>query len=145
MAPPKVPVQFVAKGEYGDFAWMIQQHEYVNALFVFSDVIEFMDSMDWSNGNAWIRPHTMNNPEIIIPQAANVPIGSIHHGGFSSLDTATQEYIDDAIEKIQTLSDTDNYNVIYFAADDDNKIAVNNYIVSPTVRNYITSAINNIV
>lgn len=144
MVPPIVASKFITKGQPGDFSWMIQQDIYKDALFIFNDNIESINSYKRGNGNAWIRAHTINNPEKIRPQAANLPVASIRRGGFTALDTKTQDYIDTAIQRIQTIIDNHEYETIYFAAANDNKIATNNYTVASSVRDYITSAINSL-
>lgn len=144
MTPPIIASIFHTKGEIGDFSWMIQQDLYKDVLFIFNDSIEFTNSYKRGNGNAWIRAHTINNPEETRPQAANIPVSSIRTGGFSALDTKTQNYIDESIQKIQTIINNHVYETIYFAAESDNKIATNNYVVASSVRDYITSAIHSL-
>jgi hypothetical protein len=144
MAPPIVPCKFVAKNQEGDFAWMIQQEMYDNCFFIFNDQIEFLHSYRRGNGNSWIRPHTINNPEIIRPRSANVPVASIKTGGFTALNTKTINCINSSITRIQNIINEHDYDTIYFAALDDDKIAISNYTVASAVRNYITSAIMNL-
>jgi hypothetical protein len=143
MVPPIIPCRFVAKGQIGDFAWMLQT-TYENSLLIFNDTIENINSHKIGNGNTWARRYTVNNPDIILPLAANIPVASIRTGGYTTLDTITQANIDAAIDRISTLINAHTYDNIYFAALNDDKIATANYTVSSTVRNYITSAINNL-
>lgn len=142
--PTIVPCEYVGKNQIGDFAWMIEQDVYANSLFVFNDKLELMNKNAFGNGNAWVRKYTINNPQMTRPQAANVPVASIHTGGFQTLDTTTLNAIDAAVAVIHNLVHTHTYDTLYFAAKNDHKIATDNYNVSSDVRNYITSAIQNL-
>ena len=140
-----IPSVYTSKYTIGDFPWMIQQTLYKNSLFIFDERIEFINSYKVGNGNAGVRPYSINNPEIIKPLAAGIPLASIKKGGFSSMSGANKAYIDDAINSIKTILGNFEYDNIYFAARNDNKVAISNYAVSADVRNYITQQINDLV
>lgn len=135
-----IPCEFTTKGAYGDFPWMIEQLLYENCFFIFDDRIEFINSYKTGNGNAGVRPYTINNPEIIIPLAAGIPLASIKKGGFTSL-SANKASIDTAFNTIKNIFNNNTYNNVYYPVRQDGKIATSGYVVSDDVRTYITEQI----
>ena len=85
---------FAGAGKAGDFAWMIRQQEYADALFVFNDNEEqfraHRDDPDGAfgcaagGGNAIIRPHQCKNP----PQA----IGDVAGAGMTWDEESVQRF-----------------------------------------------------
>lgn len=110
------PVRFVKKGAHGDYATMVKNSAYDDALFIIAE--NFMHSMITKRtagaGTACLRPYTYQfltkaeRANGIAPRAAGVPTGlSINTEGFPFMDdTYTKRIIDLSIERIALILDT---------------------------------------
>jgi len=141
-----VPSTFAGRGRAGDFAWMIEQPEYADALFVFNDNEgEFRAHQRHGagarqcragGGNAVIRPYQCQDP----PRAAGIPTGD--HGGYPRLTDDARGAIDDALAAITTLLAAGRYQrVIYSAADDSGALGTGIFDVGDDVKRYIVSGL----
>ena len=139
-------VIFTQSNTVGDFNWMIKQPIYQQVLFLFNDNQEqFLDFLNNGNrgtgclsgsGNAVIRPYQCLNP----PRAAGIPTG-VNQQGYKSL-TQAQPYIDAAINRIQQLLQTGNYNrVMFSAANDGQSLGTSIFSPSEEVKVYIVNRI----
>jgi hypothetical protein len=135
---------FNGPGKSGDFAWMIRQAEYADALFVFNDNEEQFRAhrqdpqgsygCSAGGGNAIIRPFQCQNP----PRAIGIPTGS-NGQGYSALTDAVRQTIDEAIAAIQDLIATGRYQrLVYSAADAAGDLGTGIFEVHPDVKGYIT-------
>ncbi len=109
--------QYKSRGTTGDFAWMINQPEYANTLFVFNDNEKqfraFLKGdpsgvMD-GGGNAGIRSYQGHTPR----RAAGIPTGD--GGGYSELSEHVKSTIDLAVAEIKTLLDSGLYDQLVFS------------------------------
>lgn len=141
---------FSGTGKAGDFAWMIRQPEYSDALFVFNDNEEqfraHRDDPDGAfgcaagGGNAIIRPYQCKNP----PQAIGIPTGS-NGRGYTALTAEVRQTIDDAIGTIQDLIATGRYQrLFYSAANAAGDLGTGIFDVHPDVKSYITERLKRI-
>ena len=141
---------FAGAGKAGDFAWMIRQSEYADALFVFNDNEEqfraHRDDPDGAfgcapgGGNAIIRPHQCKNP----PQASGIPTGSSGRG-YTALTPDVRQTIDDAIGTIRELIATERYRrLFYSAANEAGDLGTGIFDVHPDVKSYITARLKGI-
>jgi hypothetical protein len=141
-----VPSTFAGRGCAGDFAWMIEQPEYADALFVFNDNEgEFRAHQRHApgarrchagGGNAVVRPYQCQDP----PRAAGIPTGD--RGGYPRLTDDARAAIDDALAAITTLLAAGGYErVIYSAADDSGALGTGIFDVGDDVKRYIVSGL----
>ena len=143
--PQIIGSQFTGKNKYGDFAWMIKQDEYSNALFIFNDDIESIHKYQKGAGNACIRPYNSNNPAIEIPRSAGIPTGSRKQKkGFQELNSESQSQIDDAIDKIKTLILQHQYETIYYSAKSTGELGTNLFKPCHEIVEYITEQISSL-
>ena len=145
-----VPSTFAGRGRAGDFAWMIEQPEYADALVVFNDNEgEFRAHQRHGagarrcgagGGNAVIRPYQCEDP----PRAAGIPTGAA--GGYPRLTAGAKEAIDDALAAIATLLATGRYDrVIYSAADGSGALGTGIFVVGGDVKRYIVDGLRELV
>jgi hypothetical protein len=135
---------FTDPNKEGDFAWMIQQPQYSNALFLYNDNVEHRLKFIRGGGNAVIRPYNQFNPNVKIPQSAGIPTGSLQNGGFKVLDPSTKKYIDDAIDNIKNLIRIHQYKQVYYSAAPDGTLGSGIFLIHPTVKIYITNQIRSL-
>jgi hypothetical protein len=146
-----VPSRFQGRDRPGDFAWMIVQPEYADALFVFNDNEEQFRAfrrdprsaagLSPGGGNATIRPHRGADP----PRAAGIPTGRAGQG-YATLTADVRQAIDDALEFIVELLATGRYHrVVYSAANDDGDLGTGIFEVGDEVKRYIVSGLRRLV
>ena len=137
---------FAGRGGPGDFAWMIEQPEYADALFIFNDnESEFRAHQGHpagarrchaGRGNAVVRPYQCEDP----PRAAGIPTGDA--GGYSRLTDGARAAIDDALAAIRALVASGRYQrVIYSAADDSGALGTGIFVVADDVKRYIVDGL----
>lgn len=136
---------FSGPGQIGDFAWMITQAEFDDALFVFNDNESQFRAFrrDASGGagcspgggNAVIRPYRCQHP----PRAAGVPTGD--GGGYAHLDEHATSVIDDAIALVADLLTTGRYRRVFYSADahDPDLLGTGIFHVGDDVRRYVVT------
>lgn len=143
---------FKERGTVGDFAWMIEQREYADALFIFNDNEEqfraFQDDSSSADGcsagggNAVIRPYRCADP----PRAAGVPTGWIRRGGYPLLTPSTKQVITESIAVVDELVQTGRYKrVFYSAADAGGTLGTGIFNVGDDVKAYIVSELRRVV
>jgi hypothetical protein len=135
---------FTDPNKEGDFAWMIQQPQYRDALFLYNDNVEHRLKSIRGGGNAVIRPYNQYNPNVKIPRSAGIPTGSLQNGGFKVLDEPTKKYIDDAIDNIKNLIRVHQYKQVYYSAAPDGTLGSGIFLIHPTVKIYITNQIRSL-
>ena len=134
---------FQGRGRPGDFAWMIEQPDWSDALFVFNDNEEQFrayqrDPADprgctRGGGNAAIRPYRCADP----PRAAGVPTGA-GGAGYGSLTDAVRDVIDDAVAVVRSVAESAGYErIVYSAADDSGRLGTGIFEVGEDVKAYI--------
>ena len=141
---------FAGAGKAGDFAWMIRQSEYADALFVFNDneeqFLAHRDDPDGAfgcaagGGNAIIRPYQCKNP----PHAIGIPTGS-NGRGYTALTPKVRQTIDDAIGWIRQLIATERYQRLFYSAcNAAGDLGTGIFAVHPDVKSYITERLKGI-
>jgi hypothetical protein len=134
---------FTGSGKFGDFAWMIRQAEYADALFVFNDNEEQFRAhrQDPKNpygcsaggGNAVIRPYQCHSP----PRAIGIPTGT-RGQGYAALTDDVRRTIDDAIRAIEERIAVGHYQwLFYSAANSAGELGTGIFEVHPSVKQYI--------
>lgn len=133
---------FKCPGEHGDFAWMIEQPEYADALFIFNDNEEqFLAYRSeprppWActdgGGNAVIRPYQCTDP----PRAAGIPTGSGGRG-YQELDDHVRFIIDRAISDIRGLLETGRYDRVFYSSDGKGGLGTEIFTVGEEVKGYV--------
>lgn len=132
-------------GSVGDFGWMIDRPEYARTLFVFNDnETQFYEHQrrqgsshrcSPGGGNAVIRPYQCRTP----PRATGVPTGRA--GGYASLAEG-QRAIDDAIDRLDDLLATGDYDAVAFSWDArSHTLGVSIFAPHRDVLNYIVAQI----
>jgi hypothetical protein len=128
---------------YGDFAWMISQPEYADALFIFNDNEGQFRAFRRDpgtgagcgpgGGNAIVRPYRCQDP----PRAAGIPTGDA--SGYPRLDEHARGVIDEAIALISDLAATGRYRHAFFSCDpeDPDLLGTGIFEVGGDVRRYI--------
>ena len=134
--------QFAGRARRGDFAWMIEQDDYADALFVFNDNEEQFRAYQRDRtggagcsrggGNAVIRPYRCADP----PRAAGVPTGA-HGGGYRELTEAVRGVIDDAFAVIDELLASGRYARVFYSAEADGGLGTGIFAVADDVKAYI--------
>ena len=136
----KVKSVFTRPGTEGDFAWMIEQPKYAQALFIFNDnETQFKafhanqtGGLSAGGGNAVIRPFQGGAH----PRAAGIPTGD--GGGYQHLDAHVMGVIDEALEYIKNLLESGRYNEIVFCTDQTGRTFGSGiYDIAPEVKDYI--------
>ena len=136
-----MPTMFSGLGKIGDFAWMQIQPEYAKSLFVFNDNEEQFDAFlagkangfTAGGGNAIARPWRKLTP----PKSAGIPTGR-GNSGYSNLDNSVKAKIDQALDVINLLTGSGEYDRVVFSADSScSKIGTGIFSVSDDVRRYI--------
>jgi hypothetical protein len=138
-----VPVQFIGRGKYGDFAWMIESEEYEDGLFLFNDNEEQHLSAVRGAGNAVIRPYNRLGSRSFV-RSAGVITGTLGKGGYTVLNDHAKEQIDACFAEIVTLLRSDKYRRIFYSADGDGTLGTSIFFVDPAVVNYITNKIRSL-
>jgi hypothetical protein len=139
---------FLGPGRSGDFAWMVEQPEYGDVLFVFNDNEEqfrafLSDPTSRSGcapggGNAVIRPWRCTDP----PRAAGIPTGMLASGGYRALTPEAKRAIDDALALIDELLATGRYRrLAYSAADASGTLGTGIFAVARDVAEYIVAGL----
>ena len=119
MGIQKVKSVFTSSETEGDFAWMIEQPKYAQALFIFNDnETQFKafhanepNGLYAGGGNAIIRPFQAGAH----PRAAGIPTGD--GGGYQHLNAHVKGIIDEAIAYIKKLLESGRYDEIVFCTD----------------------------
>jgi hypothetical protein len=134
--------QFAGGGRSGDFAWMIEQAEYADALFVFNDNEEAFRAYERDRtggagcsrggGNAIVRPYRCADP----PRAAGVPTGA-HGRGYDRLTDAVKGVIDDAFAVIDELLASGRYARVFYSAEADGGLGTGIFTVAGDVKAHI--------
>jgi hypothetical protein len=134
--------QFAGAGRDGDFAWMIEQDAYADALFVFNDNEEAFRAYERDRtggagcsrggGNAVIRPYRCADP----PRAAGVPTGA-QGRGYGELTDAVKGVIDDAFAVIEELLASGRYARVFYSADAQGGLGTGIFTVAGDVKAYI--------
>lgn len=134
--------RFDRPGEFGDFAWMIEQTEYSDALFIFNDNEEqFLAYRSdprppWActegGGNAVIRPYQCEDP----PRAAGIPTGTSGRG-YQKLDDHVRSMIDRAISDIGELLETGRYKRVFYSSDGRGGLGTGIFEVGEDVKAYV--------
>lgn len=142
-------VNYDRPGEYGDFAWMIEQDEYRDSLFVFNDNEEQFLAFrtdprpSWActegGGNAVIRPYQCQDP----PRAAGIPTGSSGRG-YGHLDDHVRSMIDRAISEIGELVEAGRYERVFFSSDGAGGLGTGIFEVAEDVKRYIVDSLKNV-
>jgi hypothetical protein len=146
-----VPSHFEGRDRPGDFAWMIAQPEYADALFIFNDNEEQFRAfrrdphsgagLSPGGGNATIRPYRGAEP----PRAAGIPTGRAGRG-YAALTADARAAIDEALEVIAELLATSVYQrVVYSAANDEGDLGTGIFEVADDVKRYIVSGLRRLV
>jgi hypothetical protein len=141
---------FTGRGKPGDFAWMIEQADYADTLFVFNDNEEqFLahrrDPTDprgcvRGGGNAAIRPYRCTDPV----RAAGVPTG-VGGAGYAGLTEENRRVIDDAVGVVRDLVRSGNHRrVIYSAADASGRLGTGIFEVGDDVKTYIVDRLRSL-
>jgi hypothetical protein len=134
--------QFAGGGRDGDFAWMIEQDAYADALFVFNDNEEAFRAFQRDRtggagcsrggGNAVIRPFRCADP----PRAAGVPTGA-HGRGYDRLTDDVKGVIDDAFDVIEELLASGRYARVFYSAGAGGGLGTGIFNVAGDVKAYI--------
>ncbi|MDG4576303.1 MAG: hypothetical protein P9C36_08330 [Defluviicoccus sp.] len=135
------PSVFAGNGKEGDFAWMIEQPQYEQALFVFNDnesqFLSYMDGTSVGGGNAVIRPYQGAGA-----RAAGVPTGP----GYDALTTENKAIIDRALARVRSLIKSGRYTMLVYSADETDPSLLGHGIfdVGEDVRRYIVAELKTI-
>ncbi len=135
---------FSGPGKLGDFNWMCNQPEYVNALFIFNDNEEFHETCRAGGGNAIMRKYNKYNKNLEKPKSAGIPTGTLTLGGYTQLDAHVIKVVDKAIEEIRELIKNYNYDGIYYAVAPNGKLGTGLFDVGKDVVEYIDGKINSL-
>jgi len=140
---------FSGPGKDGDFAWMIEQPEHADSLFVFND-----NEGQWradregkhggcsrGGGNAVIRPYQCGT----LPQRAiGIPTGAAGQG-YRELGSQEVIVIDSAVATIRKMLLTGLYKrVIYSAANESGELGTGIFIVAEDVKRYIVAQLRGV-
>ena len=143
----KVRSTFTSTGTQGDFGWMIEQEQYARSLFIFNDnEAQFKEfhanepsGLLAGGGNAIIRPYQGGER----PRAAGIPTGD--GVGYKQLDAHIEDVIDMALEHIEKLMASGNYDEIIYSYDSvENTLGSGIFDIDIEVRNYIFQALEKI-
>ena len=147
------PVVFHKKGTDGDYRWMVQQSQYDDSIFVFTE--NFIDSMridaESGGGTACLRPLSMyHGTGGASVRAVGVPTGwSVETQGFPQMDkTDVKRAIDLSFDRLLVLLKTTHAHVkrIIYSADASNNALIGTGIFAKTVGNdvvqYISKRLN---
>lgn len=134
---------FQGKGQFGDFDWMINQHEYSDAFFVFNDNQELYEShrdnpnnsegCSLGSGNASIRPYQCKIP----PRAGGVPTGLLNGGGYPSLTQEVQGIIDQAVATIGKTCEEHSFHRLFYNTDAKGNLGTGIFSPGDDVKKYI--------
>ena len=136
-----IPTVFTDYGKWGDWGWMQKDPAWAHTLFVFNDNEEQFDAyrqgLDFGYapgvGNALARPWRKFNP----PKSAGIPTGK-NGSGYSVLDDATKEKIDQALTIVGILLRSFYYDRLVFSSDEDRStLGISTYQVGDDVLQYI--------
>ena len=132
----------------GDFAWMLTQPDYDDALFVFNDNESQFRAFrrdprsgagcSPGGGNAVIRPYRCARP----PRAAGLPTGDA--AGYPRLDEHARSVIDEAVSVVADLLDTGRYGRLYYSAspEDPGLLGTGIFAVGEDVRRYVVDRLH---
>ena len=148
--------RFVKKGADGDYAFMVKQKHYENALFVLYEnyIDSLRDDAGRGGGTAVLRPktfHHMTADELAAgpPRAAGVPTGwSTETQGFPHIDNLyIKRAIDLSIERIKLILDTwPTISTLVYSCDEADPMFIGTGIfkttIDPTVVRYISTALH---
>jgi hypothetical protein len=126
---------------------MIEQAQYARSLFIFNDnEAQFKEfhanepsGLLAGGGNAIIRPYQGGER----PRAAGIPTGD--GVGYKQLDAHVKDVIDKALEHIEKLLTSGNYDEIIYSYDSvENTLGSGIFDIDIEVRNYIFQALEKI-
>jgi hypothetical protein len=126
---------------------MIEQAQYARSLFIFNDnEAQFKEfhanepsGLLAGGGNAIIRPYQGGER----PRAAGIPTGD--GVGYKQLDAHVKDVIDKALEHIEKLLTSGNYDQIIYSYDSvENTLGSGIFDIDIEVRNYIFQALEKI-
>jgi hypothetical protein len=136
---------FQGPGRYGDFAWMLTEPQYDDALFVFNDNESQFRAFRRDpqagagctpgGGNAVIRPYRCQVP----PRAAGIPTGD--GGGYPALDDHARAVIDEAVGVLGELLAGGRYRRVFYSASptDPELLGTGIFAVGDDVRRYVVA------
>ena len=130
-------------GEFGDFAWMINQKDYKNSLFIFNDNEEDHSTPNKGGGNATIRPYNKYGYQargLPQPRSAGISTGTLGKG-YISLSDDVKSYIDGCVREIKDLLRRHQYDSIYFSIDGNEELGTGIFKVDKKVKEYIKTQI----
>jgi hypothetical protein len=140
---------FSARGQDGDFSWMVEQDQYKDALFIFNDNEgQFKEHRDNpgdlagagcqpGGGNAVIRPYQCRTPA----RAAGIPTGPNYH----RLTPEVKHIIDDAIAAIKRIAAKEGYTrIFYSAANANGELGTGIFQVGADVKSYIVNSLKSL-
>jgi hypothetical protein len=140
---------FSGGGKDGDFAWMVTQDHYQDALFVFNDnEAQYKAHREWptdlagagcapGGGNAVIRPYQCQNPA----RAAGIPTGP----NYDNLTPGVKQIIDEAVATINSIAVKDRYSrIIYSAANANGDLGTSIFHVGNDVKEYIVNRLKSL-
>ena len=116
-----IPVTFKKRGQYGDFAWMIEQSEYQNSILIFNDNIEQHNTPIPGCGSSVIRQYNQHS-SLLIPRSYGIPTSSNGRGFQNSLDGTMNILNFVAIEELKRLIKKHDYDTLYFPVKDEDKL-----------------------
>jgi acetyl esterase/lipase len=143
-----IGIAFSGRERLGDFAWMLAQPQFDDALFVFNDNESQFRAFrrdprsaagcSAGGGNAAIRPYRCQDP----PRAAGIPTGDV--GGYPHLDPHVRAVIDEAVGVIRDLLATGRYTRVFFSAspDDPHLLGTGIFHVGQDVRRYVVEQLH---
>jgi len=142
---PIFGVEFNGKRDkFGDFAWMINQTNYENSLFIFNDNEEDHSTPKKGGGNAKIRPYNKHGYQALglpQPRSAGISTGTLAKGGYGSLSDDVKLYIDECVREIKDLLRRHEYDSIYFSIDGNEGLGTGIFKVDEKVKEYIKTQI----
>ena len=138
-----IGTQYIKKGQYGDFDWMIKQKEYSDSLFIFNDDEERHKSCAQGKGNAIIRKYNIYS-NFKKPRSAGIPTGTVKRGGYNKLTSHIKFEIDQALKEIKEIIEKYKYKKVFYSADKEGKLGTSIFRVGNDVIEYITLEIQNL-
>lgn len=113
-----IAMQYTGPGKEGDFAWMIEQPQYKDYLFVFNDTLEDQETARaGAVGSAMVRSYNSHSG-LARPRSTGMPTFSMRTGPFINLQRETFNHILKASEELHKLVIQHNYTHVVFCADD---------------------------
>ncbi len=141
------PSVYEKGGEDGDFDWMIIQPKYIDTFFIFNDnETQFREHQDGKpggcdagGGNAGIRPYQCITP----PKAGGIPTGD-NGVGYPALTPEIKGVIDEAVAKIKSVLDANQYTQVIYSSDGKGGLGTNIFTPSADVTQYIIDEIKSL-